>query len=321
MYTIRTFLTNRSWRGLALIVALLLTGCGTPVATMGGPGVDLAGRTINVVATTGYVADLVRNVGGERVAVESLMGPGVDPHLYKPSAGDVLAIQNADAVFYNGLELEGRMVDIFERLSRTKPTYAIAADIPRDRLRAADDEAEAFDPHVWFDPTLWSIAADTVAQRLATIDPASAETYRSNAARYQQQLAELDAYARDRLATIPEQSRVLITAHDAFGYFGAHYGLDVRGLQGISTASEAGGADVQNLASFIVERQIKAIFVESSVPRATVEAVQAAVRARGADVAIGGELFSDALGPAGTPEATYLGVLRYNVDTIADALG
>lgn len=303
---------------IGALCALVLAACGTKVALPGT--IDFGGRTINIVATTGQVGDVVRNVGGDRVNVTTLMGPGVDPHLYKASASDVIAIQNADAIFYSGLHLEGRMIDIFERLARTKPVYAITDGIPREQLLPAGDYQDQYDPHVWFDPTLWSFTADTVAQALSTLDPGSTSLYLRNAASYKQQLADLDAYAQQRLDAIPPQMRVLITAHDAFGYFGQRYDIDVRGLQGISTASEAGAADVQQLAQFIADRGIRAIFVESSVPQATINAVQAAVRARGHEVMIGGELYSDALGSAGTPEGTYAGMFRYNVDTIAMAL-
>ena len=304
----------------ALASLLVLSGCGTPIATADGAGIDFSTRAIQIVTTTGHVADVARNVGGQRVAVTALMGPGVDPHLYKASAGDVMTIQRADVVFYNGLALEGRMIEIFERLARTKPTYAVTDSIPREQLRRPPEFEGSYDPHVWFDPTLWSHTADTVAQRLAALDPQSAQLYYDNAARYKQALTELDAYIRQQIAAIPPQSRVLITAHDAFGYFGARYGMEVHGLQGISTASEAGAADVQTLAEFIAGRNIPAIFVESSVPQATIEAVLEAVRSRKHKVAIGGELFSDALGEAGTPEGTYIGMFRANVDTISQAL-
>lgn len=320
MQQLRVLVRRLTQRSGLLLVLLILAACGTPIAATGGVGIDFSARTIQVVATTGQVADVVRNVGGQRVVVTALMGPGVDPHLYKASAGDVMTIQRADAVFYSGLHLEGRMVEIFERLARTKPTFAVTDLMPVDRLRRPPEFAGAYDPHVWFDPTLWSFTVDSVAQHLSELDPQSAATYSANAASYKAQIAELDSYARQELSKIPPQTRVLITAHDAFGYFGVHYGLEVRGLQGISTASEAGAADVQGLATFIAERNISAIFVESSVPQATIEAVQAAVRARGKEVAIGGQLFSDALGAAGTPEGTYIGMFKANVDTISRAL-
>jgi len=304
---------------IALMLALVLSACGTRVADIAGG--ELSTRTIKIVATTGHVADAVRNVGGDRVAVTALMGPGTDPHLYKASASDVQSLAQADAIFYNGLHLEGRMIDIFERVNRTKPVYGIADNVPHERLTATGDFEGGYDPHIWFDPMLWSAAVDGVAQQLSALDAAHAATYSTNAAHYKGQLAELDAYTQERMSSVPEDRRVLITAHDAFGYFGKRYGIDVRGLQGLSTASEAGAADVQQLSQFIAERGIPAIFVESSVPQTTISAVQAAVRSRGQEVAIGGQLFSDALGAADTPEGTYIGMVRANVDTIANALG
>ena len=311
--------TKPIWFVILLIGSMLLNACGTRVADIAGG--ELSTRTIDIVATTGHVADVIRNVGGDRVVVTALMGPGTDPHLYKASANDVQALARADVIFYSGLHLEGRMIDIFERIGRTKPAYGIADDLPHDRLIATGDFEGGYDPHVWFDPTLWSFVVDNVAQRLSALDAAHAATYSANAERYKAELAALDAYAAERLAAIEESRRVLITAHDAFGYFGKRYAVDVRGLQGISTAAEAGAADVQQLAELIAERGIRAVFVESSVPQTTISAVQAAVRSRGHDVAIGGELFSDALGAADTPEGTYVGMFHTNVDTIANALG
>ena len=305
-----------------LLLCLSLSGCGQPVTTgtAGASGRNLQGQTINVVATIGMIGDLVQNIGGERVAVTSLMGPGVDPHLYKASAGDVQKLERADVIFYNGLELEGRMTDIFVKLAASRPTVAVSDGVPRERLREPPEFEGKYDPHIWFDVTLWKYAAQRVADELARIDPSSAELYKRNLAAYSQQLDELHSYVKAQINTVPERSRVLITAHDAFGYFGAQYGVEVRGLQGTSTATEAGAADVQALAEFIAERGIKAIFVESSVPESTIKAVQAAVEARGKQVAIGGQLFSDAMGQAGTPEGTYLGMVRHNVDTIVKAL-
>lgn len=307
------------------IATLLVLGIlGTFVfAACGGEddsGGNIANRTINVVATTGMIADAAAVVGGERVKVTGLMGPGVDPHLYKASASDVNALDDADIIFYNGLELEGRMTDIFVRLARSKPTVPVAADIPQDRLREPPEFAGKYDPHVWFDVSLWIYAVRAIEASLSELDPDSAGLYKANAKAYIAELEQLDAWVEAEIATIPEGSRVLITAHDAFGYFGERYGMEVRGLQGTSTATEAGAGDVQALSDFIAERKIKAIFVESSVPQATIEAVQAAVRAKGHDVAIGGQLFSDAMGQAGTPEGTYLGMVRHNVNTIVQAL-
>ncbi|MGQ9904129.1 MAG: metal ABC transporter solute-binding protein, Zn/Mn family [Anaerolineae bacterium] len=301
----------------AVLLAAGLTACSQPTAL----ATDLAHRKIKVTTTVGMITDIVRNVGGERVEVAGLMGPGVDPHLYKPSARDVNRLDEADIIFYGGLELEGRMTDLFEKMARSgKPVFGVTDDIDRARLLPSADHPGKYDPHVWFDVTLWQEAARKVGKELAALDPGSQEIYERNTQAYLGQLRALDAYVRQQIARIPEPSRVLITAHDAFGYFGRQYGVEVRGLQGISTAAEAGLADVQALARFIVERQIKAIFIESSVPREAIEAVQAAVRARGWEVSIGGELFSDAMGADGTPEGTYIGMVRHNVDTIVHAL-
>lgn len=310
----------RTTRRTVIIAGLLLAGltaCQQPFA----PATDLAQRRIRVTTTVGMITDLVRNVGGERVEVTGLMGPGVDPHLYKPGARDVNRLDKADIIFYGGLELEGRMVELFEKMARAgKPAFGVTDEIDRARLLPAADYEDKHDPHVWFDVTLWEEAARKVGRELAALDPGSRDVYARNTRAYLEQLRELDGWIREQIALIPESSRVLITAHDAFGYFGRRYGLEVRGLQGLSTAAEAGAADVQALARFIADRQIKAIFVESSVPRESIEAVQAAVRARGWEVAIGGELFSDALGSAGTPEGTYIGMVRHNVETIVRAL-
>jgi manganese/zinc/iron transport system substrate-binding protein len=249
------------------------------------------------------------------------MGPGVDPHLYRPTASDVGALDDADVIAYNGLHLEGRMTDLFEGLARTgKPTFPVSEGLDPARLRSPPEFKGQHDPHVWFDVGLWSQAVGAVQDELARVDPASAATYERNADAYRAQLAELDAYVRRRAAEVPAESRVLITAHDAFGYFGAAYGFEVRGLQGTSTSSEAGAGDVQDLATFICDRRIRALFVESSIPRRTIAAVQEAAQDRGCLVDVGGQLFSDAMGDAGTPEGTYLGMVRHNIDTIVDAL-
>jgi manganese/zinc/iron transport system substrate-binding protein len=282
---------------------------------------DPAGRRVNVTTTVGMIADIAKNVGGDRVNVTALMGPGVDPHLYKPSTGDVTKLDQADIIFYGGLDLEGRMEGLFEKMEALgKPAFAVAGEIDPARLRKPIEFEGKFDPHIWFDVTLWQEAARKVAKELANLDPASKPIYERNLDAYLRQLDELHAYVKEQIATIPPESRVLITAHDAFGYFGQQYGLEVRGLQGTSTATEASARDVQDLARLIADRKIKAIFVESSVPPATIEAVQRAVQARGWDVRIGGQLFSDAMGADGTPEGTYVGMVRHNVHAIATAL-
>jgi manganese/zinc/iron transport system substrate-binding protein len=267
------------------------------------------------------IADIVRNVGGDRVEVTGLMGPGVDPHLYKPSTGDVFKLDSADIIFYGGLHLEGRMAELFEKMAENgKPAFAVSEEIDPARLLDSADYAGQHDPHIWFDVTLWQYAVRKVAKEMANLDPNSRNIYERNRDAYLEQLDELHRYARAQIDLIPQPARVLITAHDAFGYFGAQYGFEVKGLQGTSTATEASARNVQELAQLITDRKIKAIFVESSVPSATIEAVQKAVQARGWDVKIGGELFSDAMGTAGTPEGTYIGMVKHNVDTIVNAL-
>lgn len=302
--------------GVIAMLSVLLAACGEDASGEA----DFSDREVRVVATTGMIADAVLNVGGEHVDVTGLMGPGVDPHLYRPTASDVTAMDNADIIFYNGLELEGRMTDIFVRLAGSKPTVAVAQNIPDERLLESVQYEDAHDPHVWFDVDLWKSAVRVIQEELSGLDPVNAGDYEANADAFINELEQLDAYVFEQVETIPEDDRILITAHDAFGYFGARYGIEVIGLQGISTSAEAGAADVQDLSQLIADEQIKAIFVESSVPRATIEAVQAAVRSRGHDVEIGGELFSDAMGDKGTPEGTYIGMVTHNVDTIASAL-
>ena len=303
---------------LILLTSFLLAACKTSPGESAGP---IGDRKIRVVTTTGMIADVVKNVGGDRVSVEALMGPGVDPHLYKASEGDVIRLQEADVVFYNGLHLEAQMGKVLERLNEFgKRTVAVTDKIDRSLLESPPAFAGNYDPHVWFDVTMWMKTVDQVKETLIEMDPAHTAEYEVNAEVYLKELEALHQYVLDQADTIPADQRVLITAHDAFNYFGRAYGFDVRGLQGISTEAQAGTADVQELASFIAEKQIPAIFVESSVPQRNVEAVQAAVRARGFDVQIGGSLYSDAMGTAGTPDGTYIGMVRHNIDTIVKAL-
>ncbi len=275
---------------------------------------------LQIVTTVNFITDLVQQVGGNRVRVEGLMGAGVDPHLYKASAGDVRKLQRAHLIFYSGLHLEGKMVELLERLPKA---IAVSDAIPRERLirpPGGFGGQYTYDPHVWFDVTLWRLTVALVRDALSKADPAAAAYYRANAQAYDRRLGQLDTFIRQQIARVPAQQRVLITAHDAFAYFGRRYGLEVRGLQGISTLSEAGTRDVQQLADFIVQRRIRAVFVESSVPRRALEAVVAAVRARGWSVAVGGQLFSDAAGNPGTPEGTYVGMMEHNIRTIVNGL-
>ncbi|KKX56704.1 metal ABC transporter solute-binding protein, Zn/Mn family [Brevibacillus borstelensis] len=301
-----------------LTAAFLLTGCGTKEEPATKPA---AGETVwKVTATTGMVADIVKEVGGEHVEVTQLMGAGVDPHLYKASEGDIKRIDQADIIFYSGLHLEGKMVEIFEKMSAKKPVKAVTASLTREQLLADPAAPESPDPHVWFDVSLWMKAVEQVRDDLAAFDAAHASSYQANAERYLQELKELDDYAREQLGSIPKEQRVLVTAHDAFQYFGRGYDVEVMGLQGISTASEYGLKDVQTLVDTLVERKIKAVFVESSVPKRSIEAVVQGASAKNHTVAIGGELFSDAMGEPGTPEGNYIGMVRHNVDTIVNAL-
>ncbi len=299
-------------------VVLVLAGCGR-VEEAATPDFSEQSQ-IDIVATTGMVGDIVKNVGGDRVEVTTLMGPGIDPHTYKASEGDVERIGAADLIFYSGLHLEAKLAEVFEKMGDQIVTVAVAERIPVEQRIVVGTGVGAYDPHVWFDVELWSIAVEAVRDTLVRLDPAHAQDYVARADAYQQQLAELDAYVLQEAASIPEQQRVLITAHDAFSYFARAYGFEVMGIQGVSTSTEAGAGDIQDLADVIVERQIPAIFVESSVSPRTIEALQEAVRDRGFDVQIGGSLFSDAMGDAGTFEGTYIGMVTHNIDTIAGAL-
>lgn len=296
------------------IVMVVLTGCGSQ-------GKSIEDNKYKVVATTTLVADLVKSIGGEYVNVQGLMGPGVDPHLYKASAGDVTLMQNADMVVYNGIHLEGKMGEIFENIEDSKKMIlAVSQDIDESNFIDFVTNPGSFDPHIWFDVRLWKEAAKTVTEGLKELDKEHASEFDSNLENYLIGLDELDGYIRQRVSELAGENRILITAHDAFHYFGNAYGFEVKGLQGISTASEAGTSDVSQLAKFIVEHKIKAIFVESSVPRKSIEALQEAVRAQGFQVEIGGELYSDSTGDIGTDAETYIGTFKANIDTIVDAL-
>jgi manganese/zinc/iron transport system substrate-binding protein len=299
---------------VVLTLSLLLSACATE------SGGNSNGK-LNIVTTTGMIADIVKNVGGEYVEVISLMGPGVDPHLYKASEGDIRRLQDANLIFYNGLHLEAQLGEVLEKMNDFNiTTVAVADEIDPTALLAHPEYENSYDPHIWFDVTLWMQAVRRVQATLSETDPAHKSAYEANASAYLAQLEELHQYVLSQAETIPAEKRVIITAHDAFSYFGRAYGFEVRGLQGISTESQAGTADVQALAGFIVEQQIPAIFVESSVPQRNVEAVQAAVQSQGFDVQIGGSLFSDAMGGEDTPEGTYIGMVRHNIDTIVAAL-
>jgi manganese/zinc/iron transport system substrate-binding protein len=275
---------------------------------------------LRVVATTGIIADVAQRIAGPHARVEALMGPGIDPHLYKASESDVRRLSEAELVLYNGLHLEGKMGDILTRMARTRPVVAVTEEIPQDLLREPPEFLGQYDPHVWFDVSMWAKTLGPITREILALDPEHAKEFEANAAALEKELNELDAWVKAQILTLPEPRRILVTAHDAFGYFGRRYGMQVVAIQGISTLSEAGLKDVDRVVSLVVDRKVPAIFIESSVPRRSIEAVQAAVRSRGHEAAIGGQLYSDSLGAAGSPAGTYPGMVRANVTTIVNAL-
>lgn len=312
---------NGKWKASLqrLVMTVLFLSLAAGLAACGAASAFTSEGKIKVTATIGMITDVVRNIGGEHVEAVGIMKAGVDPHLYKATQGDLRKLEEADIVFYNGLHLEGKMAEILEQMNEEKPTVAVSKNIDTGRLRAGDDGSQ-YDPHIWFDVSLWMLAAETIRDELIKLDPAHRADYEKNAADYLQKLRELHEYAKTQIASIPQQSRVLVTAHDAFGYFGAAYDIRVTGLQGMSTASEAGIKDVSDLRDFLVQNNIKAVFVESSIPKKTIQAVVDGAKEKGHTISIGGELFSDAMGEEGTAEGTYLGMVRHNVDTIVKAL-
>ena len=278
-------------------------------------------KLLQVVTTTTMLTDLVTTIGGNAIHIDGLMGSGVDPHLYRASEGDVNKLFQADLVFYNGLHLEGKLVDIFEKMNgRNIQTVAVAHTLEKDKLIGSEYFASNYDPHIWFNIGFWKKITRLVMDTLKQSDPSNADLFEKNGQQFLEELNRLEQELNKIIEELPEEKRILVTAHDAFNYFGNAYSFKVVGLQGLSTATEAGVQDVQELSDFIITHKIKAIFVESSVPRKTIEALQAAVQSKGHNVIIGGTLYSDALGNPGTPEGTYTGMFRYNVNTIVNAL-
>jgi manganese/zinc/iron transport system substrate-binding protein len=273
-----------------------------------------------IVVTTGMIGDAVENIAGDKAQVVALMGPGVDPHLYKATHGDLEKITEADIIFYNGLHLEGKMGKVFEKAGRIRPVVAISEGIPEDDLREIPGYENAHDPHIWFDVRLWQQAVKNISEYLVKKDSVNAGYYQANSAKYISSLDSLHEAVTRQILAIPKEQRVLITAHDAFGYFGDAYKIEVRGLQGISTLSEFGLKDVTELVDFIIARKIKAIFVETSVSTKSINAILEGCQEKGWDVKIGGSLYSDAMGETGTPEGTYIGMVNDNVKTIVNAL-
>lgn len=297
---------------IIIIILSLFVACKSTTETNGKP---------NVVTTTSMITDLVKNIGGDVVNLQGLMGSGVDPHLYKASEGDVSKLANADLIFYNGLHLEGKLVEVFEKMERQNiTTRAIAQVIDNSTLIGSDYFQSNYDPHIWFNVDYWKQAAQFIASELSALIPEQKVVFNTNLDAYITKLDALEAELKMKIEELPKDKRILVTAHDAFNYFGKAFDFEVVGLQGLSTATEAGVQDVQKLAAFIIEKDIKAVFVESSVPKRTIEALQAAVNSTGHDVSIGGTLYSDALGNPDTVEGTYIGMFKYNVNTIVNAL-
>ena len=299
---------------LAALTIMMLVSCSS--------GTKNEGKTdrLTIVTTTGMIGDAVRNIVGDSAEVIALMGPGVDPHLYKATQGDLKKLTDADVVFYNGLHLEGKMGEVLEKLARIKPVVAVGANIDDKKLRKVPEFNNNYDPHIWFDVSLWIEAVREVTRSLSEISPQQAEYFEKNTKDYIAKLEALHIWVTESIASIPQEQRILITAHDAFGYFGEAYDIEVKGLQGISTLSEYGLRDVSELAKFIASRKIKAVFIETSVSQKSINAVVEGVRERGFDVQIGGNLYSDAMGEEGTSEGTYEGMVKANVNTIVNAL-
>ena len=306
-----------------VFVSFAMASCGDGgSSSAAASSTDRGDGAYRVVATVGMVADPVRAVAGDRAEVVGLMGPGVDPHLYAPTRTDVGRLMDADVIFYNGLLLEGKMTDSLIRAATSgKKVYAVTELLDEQYLLEPEEFEGLYDPHVWMDPSAWARTIDVVRDALIEFDPAGEAAYRANARAYAAELAALDAYAVRVLGSVPERGRVLVTAHDAFNYFGARFGYEVVAIQGISTESEAGVQDIERLVDLLVERGIGAVFVESTVSERNINALVAGARARGHEVVIGGELFSDAMGEDGTYEGTYIGMIDHNVTTIARALG
>ncbi|MFZ4774719.1 MAG: metal ABC transporter solute-binding protein, Zn/Mn family [Terrimicrobiaceae bacterium] len=304
-------MNRRKWAAVMVVAGLGAAGTANAIA----------GEKIRAVTTIGMVADLVKQVGGDRVGVDALMGPGVDPHLYKPTSTDAARLNKADVIFYSGLMLEGRMGDLFAKLARAgKRVYATTESVPESRLAEPAEFEGHYDPHIWFDVSMWAETIPTIVRGLSEVDPSGKDLYEKNGADLSGRLAGLDDWCKATAAQVPEAGRILVTSHDAYNYFGRAYGFKVVGLQGVSTVSEAGLSDMASLVDYIKKQKVKAIFVESSVNPAAIKRV-----AEDAGVQIGGELFSDAMGAPGTQKlgfdtGTYDGMVRYNLTTIVNAL-
>lgn len=311
--------TNQKMSNTKMKKYLIITLCTLAIISCKSDKKD--NGKINVVTTTSMITDLVKNIGGDYINLQGLMGSGVDPHLYKASEGDVSKLSEADIIFYNGLHLEGKLVEVFEKMAhQNKKTIALSDALDERTLIGSELFASNYDPHIWFNVDYWKEATKYVVKQLSEALPEHQAVFKTNGEAYLNKLETLKTKLNKIIQTLPEDKRVLVTAHDAFNYFGKSFGFEVVGLQGLSTATEAGVQDVQKLSDFIIERKVKAIFIESSVPKRTIEAVKAAVNAKKYEVEIGGSLYSDALGNPGTAEGTYIGMFEYNVNTIVNAL-
>ncbi|MFB1051156.1 metal ABC transporter solute-binding protein, Zn/Mn family [Paraliobacillus sp. JSM ZJ581] len=304
-------------RNLVRLVGILLI---ISLAACTNKEVSQDAEKIQAVTTIAQIGDIVKNVGGEHVDVLSLMGPGTDPHLYNAVQGDIKKLNDSDIIFYNGLSLEGQMGEIFEKMKDQKPTIPVAENIPKHQLLSDPSSPDIPDPHVWFDISNWKYAVESVRDHLIELDVENKDNYTKNATDYLDQLSELNNYVKDRTEEIPKESRVLVTAHDAFNYFGEAYGYEVVGLQGLSTESEYSVSDVQRIVDILVDRNIKGVFIESSVSERSINAVVEGAKEAAHEVSIGGELYSDAMGEEGTEEGTYIGMFTHNIDTIVDSL-
>ncbi len=315
--------------GLLLIALLFIAGgcrpsdagSGTPNGKSTSDSNQNQQQPYNIVTTTGMITDIVEQIAGDHASVTGLINSGIDPHLYQPTRSDIQSLMNADIVFYNGLHLEGKMTDAFERIAQQTKAFAVTAQLDRQQLLAPEEYEGNYDPHVWMDPQAWGSAAKVIANALITHDPQNESSYTANLETLQSQIADLHQYALDSIASIPEDQRVLVTAHDAFSYFGNRYGFEVVGIQGISTESEAGVRDIERLVELLVTRKIRAVFVESTVSYRNIQALIAGAKGRGHDVIVGGELYSDAMGEPGTYEGTYIGMIDHNITIITRALG
>jgi len=301
--------------------SLLTLALAVPLAHADVEQADVEKAPLNVVTTIGMIADVAREVGGECVAVEAMMGPGVDPHLYQASAGDVKTLREADQILYSGYALEGQLGDVLDNFSRQKTTVGVAPEsIEPSQLLTAQD-VYGIDPHLWMDVSLWAQTVDTVSDTIIEARPACEDAIRARVDAYEKQLAALHEWVKESIATIPEEQRILVTAHDAFNYYGRAYDIEVEGIQGISTDTETGIADIRRMSDVVIDREVPAVFIESTINPRTIQAVIDAAEQRGHDVEIGGQLYSDAMGANNTADGTYIGMLRANTKIIVEALG